>query len=592
MLSLTFAALLGFSPLALPALPSWEPPALALQEDDHLDRARTARAGIKQAADVALRHLRSLQDSRGHWGDFQSNALALRAFLGSPRAYSVADGPFLTGALQALLDEQRADGAFAPEDADRFTAVQGTALALETLRWIPEEPALSAATRAARFLGLDRAPGRPATAVALTEPAPLLAATLQVEALFASRAEHGGWEGPEGSLRATARGVLRLAQLQQLLPGASKEVGEATPLPPFDPADAERIRIGLERGRAFLLTQQIEPGRWGAMGRADLGITAMVAGAIALSPERTEAAATALESSVQLLLASQAENGAIHEGQLQSYVTSAAIMALTRMADPQYTEAVQAARAYLQDLQADEGEGYAPEHRYYGGVGYGGDERPDLSNLQMALEALAAAGVEEGDESYRKALEFLQRTQNRSESNDLALEQDGHAIRPGNDGGAAYAPGESKAGYVELPDGTRIPRSYGSMTYALLRGFLFAGLERDDARVQAAWKWITDNYTLDVNPGFTAGSDPAAPYQGLFYYYYSMAKALALYGEEQWTNAAGTEVRWRADLAGRLLAMQRPDGSWVNENSPRWWEGNPVLATAYAVLALEAALND
>ena len=39
------------------------------------------------------------------------------------------------------------------------------------------------------------------------------------------------------------------------------------------------------------------------------------------------------------------------------------------------------------------------------------------------------------------------------------------------------------------------------------------------------------------------------------------------------------------------MAMQSPeDGSWVNHNAPRWWEGNPVLATSYALLTLGAAL--
>ena len=43
------------------------------------------------------------------------------------------------------------------------------------------------------------------------------------------------------------------------------------------------------------------------------------------------------------------------------------------------------------------------------------------------------------------------------------------------------------------------------------------------------------------------------------------------------------------DAGGHLKAMQRQDGSWLNANSPRWWEGNPVLATAYALLALDSA---
>ena len=41
----------------------------------------------------------------------------------------------------------------------------------------------------------------------------------------------------------------------------------------------------------------------------------------------------------------------------------------------------------------------------------------------------------------------------------------------------------------------------------------------------------------------------------------------------------------------RLLSLQNSgDGSWLNEHSPRWWEGNPLLATSYALLTLEAAL--
>ena len=117
---------------------------------------------------------------------------------------------------------------------------------------------------------------------------------------------------------------------------------------------------------------------------------------------------------------------------------------------------------------------------------------------------------------------------------------------------------------------------------------MFAGLERDDPRVQAAWKWLCENYTLDGNPGFQDSSDPTAPYQGLFYYFHSMARALAVFETEVIVDGEGVEHRWQGELAGRLLAMQsRLDGSWINVNAPRWWEGNPVLATSYALLTLQ-----
>jgi squalene-hopene/tetraprenyl-beta-curcumene cyclase len=207
----------------------------------------------------------------------------------------------------------------------------------------------------------------------------------------------------------------------------------------------------------------------------------------------------------------------------------------------------------------------------------------------MALEALHAAGTPASDPAFQKALAFMQRCQNRSESNDLVLVGDGKTIASGNDGGAGYSPGESKAGFVTLADGRQIPRSYGSMSYALLKGYLFAGLSKEDARVQALWKWLRENYTLDVNPGFQASDDPTAAYQGLFYYFYTMAKALELFGEGLIVDRAGVEHDWRQELCARLVAMQRQDGSWVNENAARWFEGNPVLATSYALLTLATA---
>ena len=70
-----------------------------------------------------------------------------------------------------------------------------------------------------------------------------------------------------------------------------------------------------------------------------------------------------------------------------------------------------------------------------------------------------------------------------------------------------------------------------------------------------------------------------------------MGKALALYGEEEIVDGAGTRQPWRKQLCGRLVALQsKTDGSWINQNSSRWYEGNPVLATSYAMLTLGQAL--
>ena len=94
------------------------------------------------------------------------------------------------------------------------------------------------------------------------------------------------------------------------------------------------------------------------------------------------------------------------------------------------------------------------------------------------------------------------------------------------------------------------------MSYALLKGFVFAGLSKDDPRVASCWKWLSDHYTLDVNPGFDASSGPIAPYQGLFYYFHTMGKALDVYGADTIKDSKGVEHDWRAELSGRLTSLQ------------------------------------
>src|SRR5258706_1900713 len=145
--------------------------------------------------------------------------------------------------------------------------------------------------------------------------------------------------------------------------------------------------------------------------------------------------------------------------------------------------------------------------------------------------------------------------------------------------------------FRSLPDGRKVARSYGSMSYALLKSFILADLPKDDPRMKACWEWLKKHYTLDVNPGFEAMKDPNAPYQGLFYYFHTMAKALDLYGEETIVDPQGKPHAWRKELCGRMAGMQsKIDGSWKNENSQRWWEGNPLLATSYAMASLDAAM--
>jgi len=54
-----------------------------------------------------------------------------------------------------------------------------------------------------------------------------------------------------------------------------------------------------------------------------------------------------------------------------------------------------------------------------------------------------------------------------------------------------------------------------------------------------------------------------------------------------WVDKLGAAANMTID---KLATLQKSDGSWVGEK--RWMEDNPVLVTAYTVLALQEAAKD
>ena len=142
------------------------------------------------------------------------------------------------------------------------------------------------------------------------------------------------------------------------------------------------------------------------------------------------------------------------------------------------------------------------------------------------------------------------------------------------------------------PDGKRLLRSYGSMTYAGLKSMIYAGLTHDDPRVKAAWAWISKNFTVDANPGMQV-NDPKLgdmTRYGLYYYYHTMARALNAYDSPVIVDSKGNKHDWRVELIEKLASTQQQDGSWQGDK--RWMEDKPLLATAYSILALQEAVKD
>jgi squalene-hopene/tetraprenyl-beta-curcumene cyclase len=101
--------------------------------------------------------------------------------------------------------------------------------------------------------------------------------------------------------------------------------------------------------------------------------------------------------------------------------------------------------------------------------------------------------------------------------------------------------------------------------------------------VQNAFKWISNNYTLEENPGIGQ--------KAVYYYYMVFAKALGALGESTVTDANKVRHNWREELAAKLLSLQLPDGAWVNEKNPAEMQGNKTLVTSFAMITIEEILQ-
>lgn len=345
------------------------------------------------------------------------------------------------------------------------------------------------------------------------------------------------------------------------------------------------IKRAIERGNDYLKKQQHADGYWGQEKYPALSALALTAAVRSPSFEKSES----VTKGYNWILKQQKPDGGIYVEGLGTYNTATSLTALVAANEASYKPHILKARKYLIELQTTEENRGEIAQKHIGGIGYGGTyKHSDLSNTHLAMEALRLSRHIAQDDAEGKqpelnwdaALEFVSRTQNLKSTNKEA--------GISNDGSFVYYPGDSKSAEKNVnPDGTETLRGYGSMSYAGLLSLIYADLDANDPRVKAVKDWLTKHYTVKENPGLGTKDDPSLGQQGLFYYYQAMAKGLSAANIDMLTLEDGTKVDWRKDLGRTLLSKQREDGSWINTGNSRWWESDPILVTAYAVLALE-----
>ena len=324
------------------------------------------------------------------------------------------------------------------------------------------------------------------------------------------------------------------------------------------------VRAALRRGAAYLVSTQHPDGHWSDPHMPAL--TALPVWALA-ALDGTDSAA--VSNGVAFVLSTQREDGGFYVPKpgrggsgLGNYNTSVCLSALFASGRAP-AAALLKAREYIASSQLTGDDTMA------GGFGYDKVSRrryADLSNTSYALDAMHRTqsleelrpGGRRVDVDWNAALKFV----------------DGLVSRTGADaGGAAYNGRTPQAGTETNASGRVHLRAYGSMTYAAVLSMCHANLDRSDPRVRQSLEYCGRFWTLDENP--MMGS------QGLYYYYDILARALDASGEK---TVGGHD--WRAELAAKLISLQREDGSWVNDNN-RFWEADKALCTSFAMLALE-----
>jgi squalene-hopene/tetraprenyl-beta-curcumene cyclase len=363
--------------------------------------------------------------------------------------------------------------------------------------------------------------------------------------------------------------IVLTATLALSLGAASPRAGQAGQTTGLSAGTRAELEAAARKGAAYLRSNQRPDGSW----EFHPGITGLAATALLRLPginrdEELKTTGRALDK----LKSFAKPDGGIHDDDLETYVTAIAIMALQAGGRADDLAVIRKGREYLLEHLIDESEGLSPDDPFYGGMGYRpapsrDGARGDIINLEFGLRALKETDLRPDDPSWDKALAFLSRMQNRKASNDQAW--------AGEDGGMVYQPGLSKTD-------DNLTTSYGSATYAGVLSFTYASLKKGDPRVDAAINWLRERYTVNENPGMGQKT--------VYYYYMVMAKALAAVGEPVIIDSKGESHRWREELARKLIALQHPEGFWVNP-VPDEWQDNKVLVTAFTLSAIEAILR-
>lgn len=264
-----------------------------------------------------------------------------------------------------------------------------------------------------------------------------------------------------------------------------------------------------------------------------------------------------------------------------NYATAYALLVLSAVDDPADAAMRDQMRSYLLEQQWTEHRGITRENPAYGSWGFGETSfapgsvgHVDLSHTRRVLEAIQPASGEV-NERARAFLRLVQRS-NEDDRQVLGTPQSETPF----DGGFYSSPvvyGVNKAGIDTTAAGARYFRSYATTTCDGIMALLAAGARPSDAAVVEARQWLRDHPTLDRVAGIPESE--RGQWEEVMFFYHLNARAEIL--------LLDPDPSQLLEIERLLLEQQHADGSFSNPVGGPNKEDDPVLATAFALSALQ-----
>ncbi|NJL11998.1 MAG: hypothetical protein HC913_02635 [Microscillaceae bacterium] len=260
-----------------------------------------------------------------------------------------------------------------------------------------------------------------------------------------------------------------------------------------------------------------------------------------------------------------------------NYTAAYTLLTLKKVNAQKYAAHIARLSNYLRAQQFIEHRQINARRPGYGGWGFGETKLPpgelghvDLSHTRRILEALQATQANMQEAWLQKARQFLAACQSQQKE-------------PGQQGSFYYSPvvlGANKAG--QNTNGHIL--GYATATADGLLASLAAGLSVSSPSVQKAWAWLR-RYEQWHFPGGISPQDPAQWHRTLVLYHIAVRA-------EAYQKMKHPAKQWRERMWQALQPYQQANGSFANPEGSRNKENDPLVGTALAIIALNAAQHE